>query len=155
MGEEIERKFLVRDDRWKKNVSGTLVRQGYLSSQKERIVRIRTMGDKGFLAVKGLTEGISRLEFEYSIPKLDADTMLGQLCERPLIEKARYAIHIAGVMWEIDEYRSENEGLVVAEVELKSENQELKEIPEWIGEEVSSDAKYFNSNLIRHPYSKW
>ena len=155
MGKEIEHKFLVKDDRWKKNVSGIFYRQGYLSSDKKRIVRIRTIGSKGFIAVKGLTKGISRLEFEYLIPNTDAEIILYQLCERPLIEKTRYVIDIAGIKWEIDEFKGENEGLVIAEVEVASENQKIKKIPDWIGKEVSGDPRYFNSNLIKHPYSKW
>jgi len=154
MGKEIERKFLVKSDDWKKLGKPTFYRQGYLSSIKERTVRVRTVADKGFLTIKGVTVGISRSEYEYSIPLEEANAMLDNLCERPLIEKNRAVIEHAGLKWELDEFFGDNEGLVVAEVELKEENQKI-EIPGWIGNEVSGDPRYFNSNLAKHPFKNW
>ena len=154
MGTEIERKFLVNGDEWRKLGKATIYRQGYLSTVKERVVRVRTIDDKGYLTIKGISRGATRLEFEYEIPVEDANTMLDELCERPLIEKKRYVVKYGGLTWEIDEFAGENEGLIVAEVELTDENQHVK-LPAWIGEEVTSDPRYFNSNLIKHPYKSW
>jgi CYTH domain-containing protein len=154
MGREIERKYLLKGTAWKEGATGTFYRQGYLSTVKERTVRVRTIDEEGFLTIKGITEGISRLEFEYPIPVADASKMLDELCPRPLIEKARYKIEYGGLVWEVDEFFGDNEGLVVAEVELSDEDQEIS-LPEWIGEEVSGDPRYFNSNLTVHPYSEW
>lgn len=154
MGLEIERKFLVKGDAWKKLAQGVAYRQGYLNSAKERTVRVRTIGDKGFLTIKGPTIGVTRPEFEYEIPRADADKMLDLLAEKPLIEKNRYKIPAGPYKWEIDEFFGENAGLVVAEIELPNENATFEK-PDWIGEEVSSDPRYFNSNLVRNPYTKW
>lgn len=153
MAREIERKFLVKEGDWRA-AEGVRYRQGYLNSVKERVVRVRTIGDQGYLTVKGLTVGASRLEFEYEIPVRDAEQMLDELCERSLIEKDRYKVQHAGLVWETDEFFGENQGLVVCEVELESEDQEF-ERPEWLGEEVTGDPRYFNSNLIKHPYTRW
>ncbi|MBN1829424.1 MAG: CYTH domain-containing protein [Deltaproteobacteria bacterium] len=154
MGKEIERKYLVRDDAYKRLAEGLLYRQGYLNSEKERTVRVRTVGDKGFLTIKGVTVGASRLEFEYEIPAIDADDLLEKLCERPLIEKKRHVIEHEGLKWEVDEFVGDNEGLIVAEVELKSEAQRFEK-PPWVGDEVTGDPRYFNSNLIKNPYKNW
>lgn len=154
MAKEIERKFLVLGDGWKRGITGVSYRQGYLSTVKERTVRVRTVGDKGFLTIKGVTVGVTRNEFEYSIPTADADALLNDLCEKPLIEKTRYKVQHAGLTWEIDEFFGENHGLVVAEVELKDEHQAIDR-PAWVGKEVSGDARYFNSNLIKTPFTKW
>jgi len=154
MGKEIERKFLVVGDEWRKLAEGTHYKQGYLNSTKERVVRVRTIDDSAFMTVKGLTRVATRLEFEYEIPVSDANTMLDELCEQPVIEKHRYKVPMGGFVWEIDEFHGENEGLIVAEIELESEDQVFDK-PDWIGEEVSSDPRYFNSNLIAHPYTKW
>ncbi len=154
MGKEIERKFLVKGEAWKGLAHGTSYRQGYLNSIKERTVRIRTIDDKAFLTIKGLTVGATRSEYEYEIPLADCNAMLDELAEKPIIEKKRYKVPFAGLTWEIDEFFGENAGLVVAEVELQSEGQTLCK-PEWAGEEVTADPRYFNSNLIKHPYSKW
>ena len=153
MGTEIERKFLVREGAWREAGAETY-RQGYLSTVKERTVRVRTINDKGYLTVKGVSVGASRLEFEYEIPVADADELLDSLCERPLIEKKRYKLDHGGLTWEIDVFFGDNEGLVVAEVELQSEDQ-LFERPEWVREEVTNDSRYFNANLISNPYSGW
>ena len=154
MGTEIERKFLVKDNAWRSLAAGVEYRQGYLNSAKERTVRVRTIDDKGFLTIKGITTGATRAEYEYEIPAADADALLDDLCEKPLIEKSRYKIEYDGFVWEVDEFFGDNQGLIVAEVELESEDQKF-EIPGWIGEEVTGDPKYFNSNLINNPYLKW
>ena len=152
MAKEIERKFLVKEGSWR-NEKGTRYRQGYLSSVKERVVRVRTINDKGFLTIKGLTVGASRLEFEYEIPRQDADLLL-DICEKPLIEKTRFKVEEKGFVWEIDEFLGENQGLIVAEVELESENQDFPK-PDWVLEEVTGDPRYFNSNLIKNPFKMW
>ncbi|MFC1858280.1 CYTH domain-containing protein [Thermodesulfobacteriota bacterium] len=153
MALEIERKFLVKEGAWR-NEKGTDYRQGYLNSAKERTVRVRIIDVKGYLTVKGISRGAVRVEYEYEIPVAEAEAMLDDLCEKPLIEKMRYKIELKGLVWEVDEFFGENQGLLVAEVELESEDQTFVK-PEWVGEEVTSDSKYFNANLIHHPYSKW
>ena len=154
MAKEIERKFLVVGDNWRKLAKGTHYRQGYLNSVKERTVRIRTIDDKAFLTVKGPNIGITRMEFEYEIPHKECLEMLTNLAEQPIIEKIRYKIAIDDLVWEIDEFLGVNKGLIVAEVELQSKEQKFSK-PEWIGEEVSGDPRYFNSNLVKHPYTSW
>mgnify|MGYP002750538015 CR=1 FL=1 len=152
MAREIERKFLVKEGNWRE-AKATTYRQGYLSSAKERIVRVRTIKDKGYLTIKGITVGASRMEFEYEIPRRDADKLL-DICEKPLIEKTRYKVEEGDFVWEIDEFFGANQGLIVAEVELESEDQKFSK-PHWVGEEVTGDPRYFNSNLIKNPYTKW
>ena len=154
MAKEIERKFLVTGDAWRSLAKGTHYRQGYLNSIKERTVRIRTIDDKAYMTVKGPTVGVTRMEFEYEIPYSDCVEMLNNLAEQPIIEKARYKVAYNGLVWEIDEFFGVNEGLIVAEVELQSEDQEFEK-PEWIGDEVSGDPRYFNSNLVNNPYTTW
>jgi len=154
MGEEIERKFLVRKEAWRPESEGSLYRQGYLSTVKERVVRVRVADGKGFLTVKGMTEGFSRFEFEYEIPVRDADQMLDILCERPLIEKNRYREEHEGMIWEIDVFLGDNEGLLLAEVELESPSRQFT-LPDWVGEEVSEDPRYFNANLVKNPFRQW
>lgn len=154
MGIEIERKFLLKDDSWRALAKGTQYRQGYLNSEKERVVRVRTINGKGFLTIKGISTGATRVEYEYEIPDAEATAMLDGLCEKPLIEKNRYKIEFEGLVWEVDEFFGENQGLIVAEVELESEDQQFEK-PGWAGEEVTGDPKYFNSNLIQNPYLKW
>lgn len=154
MAKEIERKFLVKSLEWKEQTEGILYRQGYLNSLKERTVRIRTINKKAFITIKGITVGVSRLEFEYEIPFADAKQMLDELVEKPIIEKYRYKLKQGDLMWEIDEFLGENEGLIVAEVELKDAQQTFVK-PAWLGEEVSSDPRYFNSNLVLNPYKNW
>jgi len=152
MGKEIERKYLIKGETWRTK-EGTKYRQGYLNSIKERVVRVRTIDDQGYLTIKGITVGATRLEFEYPVPLEDANQLL-ELCEKPLIEKNRYKVKHEGMIWEIDEFFGENDGLIVAEVELQSEEQEFMK-PEWLGEEVTGDPRYFNSNLIKHPFTEW
>lgn len=154
MGKEIERKFLTSGDQWREMAVGKAYRQGYLSSVKERTVRVRTAGGKGYLTIKGASSGASRAEYEYEIPLCEAEEMLSDLCEKPLIEKNRYKIKTGGLTWEIDEFLGDNLGLIVAEIELADENQKF-EIPSWIGREVTGDPKYFNSNLTKNPYNSW
>ena len=154
MGKEIERKYLIKKDDWRELAKGTVYRQGYLSTVKERTVRVRTIDDNGYLTIKGITVGATRAEYEYEIPAKDANYMLDELCEKPIIEKKRYVIDHEDLTWEIDEFDGENQGLIVAEVELAAEDQKIA-LPDWIGEEVTGDPRYFNSNLIKHPYSKW
>lgn len=154
MGQEIERKFLVNATTYRDLAKGTHYKQGYLNSQKERVVRVRTIDTTGFMTVKGITKGATRLEYEYEIPAKDADELLDQLCEQPIIDKHRYKVAMGNHVWEIDEFHGENEGLTVAEVELESEDQEFPK-PDWIGEEVTGDPRYYNSNLIANPYKKW
>jgi CYTH domain-containing protein len=154
MGKEIERKFLVRGDAWRGLAKGMICRQGYLNSARERIVRIRTIDDKAFLTIKGLTVGATRSEYEYEIPLADGNAMLDALAEKPIIEKIRYRVPFAGLTWEIDEFLGDNAGLIVAEVELENEDQIFQK-PEWVGEEVTTNPRYFNSNLIKNPYARW
>jgi len=153
MAKEIERKYLLKDDSWRGLAEGIHYRQGYLSSVKERTVRVRTIQDQGFLTIKGITKGVTRVEYEYPVPFDDAVELL-DLCERPIIDKKRYKVAMDGLIWEIDEFFGENQGLVVAEVELTSEDQSFEK-PSWVGEEVSSDPRYYNANLIKHPFCKW
>jgi CYTH domain-containing protein len=153
MGKEIERKFLVQGTVWRELSEGIPYRQGYLSSVKERTVRVRTIQDRGFLTVKGVTQGISRLEYEYAIPLEDANALLA-ICEKPLIEKNRYKIPFDGLIWEVDEFFGDNDGLIIAEVELVSADQSFSK-PSWVGEEVSADPRYYNSNLIKNPFKNW
>lgn len=154
MGTEIERKFLVDVTRWTPSDAGELLVQGYLSSVPERTVRVRIAGDHAKLTVKGLTKGISRLELEYDIPVADAELMLRELCERPLIEKRRHREPVGGSVWEIDVFAGDNAGLVIAELELASADESF-ERPVWLRDEVSHDPRYFNANLLRAPYSTW
>jgi adenylate cyclase len=152
---EIERKFLIVSDAWRGQVEGSPKRlsQGYLCSDAAKSVRVRIAGDRATLTVKGSREGISRLELQYDIPVLDAEFMLA-LCERPLIDKTRYIVRHDGMKWEVDIFHAENDGLMVAEVELEREDQPVS-LPEWVGQEVSLEARYYNSCLARAPYSTW
>ena len=154
MSIEIERKFLVTGDQWRIFTEGTDYRQGYLSTDPERTIRIRTIGEKGYLTIKGKTEKATRDEFEYEIPLEDANWMLEGLCKRPLIEKIRYEIRFNEFLWEIDEFKGENEGLIIAEVELNDVNTDIG-LPDWIGKEVTDDPKYYNASLVKSPYSSW
>jgi CYTH domain-containing protein len=154
MGTEIERKFLVKNNQWRAMGEGELYRQGYLSTDMERTVRIRTVEKKGFITIKGITKNIQREEFEYDIPFKEATWMLDVLCKRPLIEKTRYKIIYNDLVWEVDEFWGENKGLIIAEVELKEIDQSIS-IPDWIGREVTEDPAYYNASLVNHPYSKW
>ena len=154
MGVEIERKFLVVGDGWREGAVGTSYRQGYIRTQGQATVRVRVAGQTGYLTLKGPTEGLSRLEFEYEIPVTDADQLLKSLCDRPLIEKTRYRIDHQGLLWEIDEFKGDNQGLILAEVELETPDQVINP-PPWIGQDVSHDSRYFNAYLAQSPFSSW
>ncbi|MEW6489765.1 MAG: CYTH domain-containing protein [Thermodesulfobacteriota bacterium] len=154
MGIEIERKFLVRGDGWRAGASGQEIRQGYLSCDPDRTVRVRLSGHQGLLTVKGRPRGLVRTEFEYPIPGPDAQALLDHLCLRPLIEKTRYRVTHVDHLWEVDEFWGENRGLVLAEVEL-ADPAEAVDLPEWAGEEVSHDPRYANANLARNPFLRW
>lgn len=154
MGIEIERKFLVKGRAWKDLAPALRCRQGYLCLDRDKTVRVRIMGRRGFLTVKGGGAGIVRHEFEYEIPVADADELLEKFCRRPLIEKDRYRIEHEGLVWEVDEFFGENRGLVVAEVELESADQVIS-LPAWVGREVSGDPRYFNAALSRQPFRSW
>lgn len=153
MASEIERKYLVDTAAWTPRDTGTPYTQGYLSSAKERTVRVRREGTRAVLTVKGPTRGVVRAEFEYPIPLADAEAMFA-LCEQPLIEKVRHAEQHGGRTWEIDVFGGDNAGLVVAEVELADEN-DVVDVPAWATREVSDDARYYNANLIANPYKNW
>jgi len=161
---EIERKFLLKNDAWRGEVaSSQRLTQGYLTPSPgladenlplNASVRVRSDGERAFINIKSMTLGVSRDEFEYPIPQADAEHMLAGLCSGPVIDKIRHHVHHAGMLWEIDEFLGENAGLVVAEVELESEDQYF-ERPEWLGDEVSDDPRYYNVSLVRHPYKDW
>jgi CYTH domain-containing protein len=155
MAQEIERKFLVKDDSWRATAkSGVPYRQGYLSLDRGRVVRVRVKGDQGVLTIKGRRIGNSAPEYEYPIPLADAFEMLDNLCVHPLIEKVRYLVPFGGLTWEVDEFAGENQGLILAEVELDSEEQQVP-LPLWAGQEVSDDPRYSNASLVQAPYSRW
>uniref|UniRef100_A0A832M316 CYTH domain-containing protein n=1 Tax=Oscillatoriales cyanobacterium SpSt-402 TaxID=2282168 RepID=A0A832M316_9CYAN len=154
MGIEIERKFLVAGDGWRALGKGVAYRQGYITSSKEKTVRVRIVGEQGFLTIKGTTQGIARSEFEYAIPIQDAQEMLETLCDRPFIKKIRYKVEWDGLLWEIDEFEGENAGLILAEVELTDADQAIN-LPEWIGADVSHDPRYYNANLAKFPFLQW
>ena len=154
MAKEIERKYLVKAGAWTPRDAGTHFKQGYLNSQKERVVRVRIEGDEARLTIKGLTTGVSRSEFQYPLPLADAEILLEELCEQPLIDKHRHLESVAGRTWEIDVFHGDNDGLLVAEIELPAEDAAF-ELPPWAGAEVTGDARYFNSNLLRSPYRSW
>ena len=155
MSQEIERKFLVKGTYKQFAESFTRITQGYLSSIPERIVRVRINGDRGFITIKGVSNlsGISRYEWEKEIPAHEARELL-VLCEAGIIDKTRYLVKVGKFTFEVDEFYGENEGLVVAEVELSSENEEFEK-PSWLGEEVTGDKRYYNSRLAKLPFKKW
>ncbi|MCW8929753.1 MAG: CYTH domain-containing protein [Gammaproteobacteria bacterium] len=155
MGIEIEKKFLLANDNWRDQVHTSVhFRQGYLIGSDKSSVRVRIEGDKSNLNIKGATLGVRRQEFEYPIPMEDANELLSTLCAEPLIEKTRHYVKVGEHTWEIDEFSGDNQGLIVAEVELSHEN-EIFEEQEWLGEEVSEDTRYYNSMLIKNPYKNW
>jgi adenylate cyclase len=153
MGVEIERRFLVRGDDWPR-ANAVYMRQGYLNSARERVVRIRVAGEGAQITIKGGANRGLRLEFEYEIPLADANQMLDEIAERYVVEKTRYRVTLGGLTWEIDEFTGLNEGLVVAEATLESDDQRLEK-PEWVGSDISGDYRYATSNLAREPYSTW
>jgi adenylate cyclase len=152
MATEIERKFLVRGDEWRRGAAQRL-RQGYLNRDPARTVRVRIAGKRAVLTIKGPGEGAARAEFEYRIPLREAQALLA-LCDRPPLEKNRYKVRHGGFTWEIDEFLGANAGLVVAEIELEDEQQPFGR-PAWLSAEVTHDPRYLNSNLVELPYSRW
>lgn len=155
MATEIERKFLVLDDRWRETADGgTPFRQGYLVGSEHASVRVRIEGERANLNIKGATLGVRRQEYEYPIPLEEARELLDTLCAKPQIEKVRYLLHHGTHEWEIDVFAGDNAGLVVAEVELSDEDEPF-ERPAWLGEEVSHDPRYYNVCLVDHPYREW
>jgi adenylate cyclase len=154
MGVEIERKFLLSGEGWRALGEPVLLRQGYLCSDPARTVRVRIEGESGLLTIKSKSTGATRGEWEYPIPLAEAQELLDRLCERPLVEKYRRRIPYAGFTWEVDEFLGENAGLVVAEIELPSEDTSFDK-PAWIGQEVTGEKRYYNSSLIRFPFSQW
>lgn len=155
MATEIERKFLVVDDSWRQAVvRSARYRQGYLAGGKSSSIRIRTTDGGAWLNIKGATLGVRRREYEYPIPPADAAEMLAELCEGALIEKTRYFVEYEGKVWEVDVFEGDNEGLVVAEVELGSETETFAR-PSWVGAEVSNDTRYYNVCLVTHPFKDW
>lgn len=154
MAREIERKFLVRSDAWKSEVtSERSLCQGYLAIDGGNNVRIRTDGESAWLTIKGRGEGITRPEFEYEIPAADAAPLLG-LCQNRVVEKKRHLVPAGNLVWEIDEFSGENSGLVVAEIELPDQSTSVPR-PAWLGEDVTADPRYLNSSLAVHPYARW
>jgi adenylate cyclase len=151
---EIERKYLVRNDDWRRPGNGIRYRQGYLSTDPGRNVRVRSGAGKGFITIKGLTVNATRPEYEYPIPVEDAEALLDTLCLKPIIEKTRYTVEHAGLLWEIDVFEGVNAGLIIAEVELAGANQRIV-LPDWIGQEVTDDPRYYNASLISHPFTTW
>lgn len=155
MAVEIERKFLTINDSWRSQISESLpMRQGYLTESGNSSVRIRIVGDHANINIKSATLGIQRLEYEYAIPLGDANEMLDRLSVGPLIEKVRHHVMVAGKLWEVDEFKGENSGLIVAEIELDSVDEEITK-PDWAGDDVSDDPRYYNISLVKHPYSNW
>src|ERR1041385_4432457 len=152
MGVEIERKYLVKAELWKKikPQKSFAVKQAYLSRDPEKTIRIRVAGEKGFITIKGPSKGISRKEYEYEIPVGDAEELISEFTKN-VIEKIRHHVLYKENLWEVDEFKGDNEGLIIAEVELDSENQK-PELPEWVDKEISLDKRYANSNLIAKPF---
>ena len=155
MGIEIERKFTIKNENWRNDVQRSFrIVQGYLAGNDRSSVRVRITGDKANLNIKSATLGIFRQEYEYDIPLTDAEKMLETLCEKPVIDKVRHIVVFEDKTWEIDEFHGENDGLIVAEIELNDENEEFS-TPEWADDDVSHDPRYYNVSLVTHPYKNW
>ena len=152
MGVEIERKFLVINANYKKLATPSHCIQGYISN--EPLIRVRIIDDRSYVTIKGNSTGITHSEYEYEVPTSDANSLLTEFCSTPIIEKYRYKIMIGRSLWEVDEFLGDNLGLVVAEIELIHEN-DIFDRPDWVGDEVSLETKYYNHNLTTHPFSKW
>ena len=150
---EIERKYLVVNEHYK---SGTPIRisQGYICSEEDRVVRVRIKGDKAYITIKNATIGFARNEYEYESPIADAESMLSNTCQQPIIDKTRYVLEHNGFIWEVDEFHGDNAGLVVAEIELKDKNTKF-DLPDFVGKEVTGDARYYNACLFKNPYKIW
>lgn len=154
MAKEIERKFLIDLERIGSLEGGTMIKQGYIATADKTAVRARIAGAKAYLTLKGENKGVTRAEFEYDIPVEDAEEIIRELCRGPIIEKTRYLVVNFGHTWEVDIFHGDNEGLIVAEIELGSETEKF-ELPLWVTKEVSGDEKYYNSNLLDHPFKHW
>ncbi|WP_297766555.1 CYTH domain-containing protein [uncultured Muriicola sp.] len=156
MPKEIERKFLVNLNEIPLPDNGELIKQGYfpIASNVKTVVRIRVKGSNAFLTIKGENKGAVRSEYEYAIPINEAEEMLEEMCQKPFIDKTRYEISAGKHIWEIDIFHGDNKGLVIAEIELSEESDKFN-IPGWVGEEVTNDPRYYNSNLLLNPYRKW
>jgi len=154
MNLEIERKFLVNTDLWKPIDEGTYYKQGYINANADCVVRVRIAGERAFLCIKGLVSNFTRYEFEYEIPCKDAELLLDLFCKKPIVEKHRHRENHNGKLWEIDVFHADNDGLVVAEIELESELEEIL-LPGFVTDEVSTDQRYFNFNLHKNPFKEW
>jgi len=151
---EIERKFLVKNNSWQKGARGINFQQGYLSTESFRTVRVRLEGKVGKLTIKGKKTGIAGDELEYDIPIADAKYLLDNICMQPIIYKKRFRIPFENLIWEVDVFKGENKGLILAEVELKRVNQKIK-LPSWVGKDVTHDRRFRNANLVKNPFSYW
>jgi adenylate cyclase len=154
MGLEIERKFLVTGDGWRQGAKRSRLCQGYLHAEKGKSMRVRLEAGRGTVTIKGPSRGSGRAEYEYPIPAKDARELLRDLCEKPLIEKTRWRIRHKGLVWEVDVFEGSNQGLIVAEVELRRSGQAVA-LPPWAGREVTSDPRYLNANLYKRPFKNW
>jgi len=155
MGIEIERKYLVNKEKWNKitKTEKQFIRQGYLLTDPHKTIRVRLTDTLGFITIKGLSQGATRAEFEYEIPKLDAMQLLDMFAIADLI-KIRYKVKFKNKIWEVDEFSGDNLGLIVAEIELSNENEQF-ELPDWVEQDVTEEKKYYNSNLSVNPYKNW
>ena len=154
MAIEIERKFLIKEKPFSIAKRSLKINQGYIINEKSKVIRVREKGDDYFLTIKGNNIGISRLEYDFPISKEDAKELIFHFCKTTLIEKTRHYIEHKGHTWEVDEFHGKNNGLIVAEIELESEDEKF-EIPDWVGEEVTQDDRYYNMNLAIHPFKSW
>lgn len=154
MALEIEHKFLVNSTAYRNLAKPVLYRQGYLAVLPDKIIRVRTVGDAGFITIKVRVSALTRKEFEYEIPLSDTIEMLDEMCIGPVVEKYRYTVEYKNSIWEVDEFLGDNAGLVVAEIEVATEGQ-LFEKPDWVGEEVTHNPRYLNSNLSKFPFNTW
>lgn len=154
MAIEIERKFLIKEKPFSIAKRSLKINQGYIINEKSKVIRVREKGDDYFLTIKGNNIGISRLEYDFPISKEDAKELIFHFCKTTLIEKTRHYIEHKGHTWEVDEFQGKNNGLIVAEIELESEDEKF-EIPDWVGEEVTQDDRYYNMNLAIHPFTSW
>ena len=154
MAIEIERKFLIKEKPFSIAKRSLKINQGYIINEKSKVIRVREKGDDYFLTIKGNNIGISRLEYDFPISKEDAKELIFHFCKTTLIEKTRHYIEHKGHTWEVDEFHGKNNGLIVAEIELESEDEKF-EIPDWVGEEVTQDDRYYNMNLAINPFTSW
>ena len=154
MAIEIERKFLIKQKPFQMAKRSVKIRQGYILNEKAQVIRVREKGEDYFLTIKGNNVGISRLEYDFPITKEDAGELILHFCKTALISKTRHYVIHNGHTWEVDEFHGSNEGLIVAEIELEAEDESF-DIPDWVGEEVTRDPKYYNMNLAMHPYTSW